>query len=169
MNDGAGWGIPVAGHLTLTQKLIEMVVFRILPLATIVKTFMDSELQDQEDRARTVECALVGSCFKSPEGRDGRREPGAAPLLAEHHGCNAQPYAPESHHQPLISWLQKCEGPGLFTQDLCVLHLPLTALFSRFAVPCIVRKVCTSFRSRAMQVKLLQSLAVYSWQIQHRK
>lgn len=49
VNHGQGWGIAVSDGFVLNQTVMRMILFRLLLAATIIKTFLDSQLGFEED------------------------------------------------------------------------------------------------------------------------
>ena len=54
VNDEQGWGIPVSRGFVLTKEMLQVISLRLLLAATLIKTFLDTELgiQDLEDWVR---------------------------------------------------------------------------------------------------------------------
>lgn len=66
VNDGQGWGIPVSREFILTKEMLQVIGIRLLLAATLIKTFLDTELgiQDLEDWIRLASKTnrIAGAC-----------------------------------------------------------------------------------------------------------
>ncbi|CAE7593497.1 unnamed protein product [Symbiodinium sp. CCMP2592] len=63
VNDEQGWGIPVSSGFVLTKEMLQVIGLRLLLAATLIKTFLDTELgiQDLEDCVRLASTHLLSS------------------------------------------------------------------------------------------------------------